>query len=139
MAKAEKIEERTKEFVKALEILTNQKVIKNQKELATILGYKNATAISEIKAGRVNIQPDKWQLFQKTFKWLPEEHTEISVVTVDENEEIIRLRQDVDNLKARNSLHTKLIKELLSEVRKKSNSAIDDYYSNELLNILSEE
>lgn len=68
-----KIELRTELFIKALEQLDKVNKLPSNVELARILGIKSKSTITEIKARRQNIQPDKWELFKKHFnKYLPD-------------------------------------------------------------------
>ena len=68
MAKALKIEPRTKAFIAAIDALKKRGRIKSNAELVQVLGINNVSTISEIKAERQNIQPDSWEKFKIYFQ-----------------------------------------------------------------------
>ena len=67
MGKLLKVEKRTKDFIAALEYLKKNKKMPTNLELARVLGVKNISTISEIKAERQNIQPASWENFKKEY------------------------------------------------------------------------
>lgn len=68
MAKAKKIERRTERFIDVYNMLDGQNKLPTNAELATIMGIKSKSTVSEILAKRQNIQPESWEKFKKHFK-----------------------------------------------------------------------
>ena len=68
MPKVLKLEPRTEQFIIACENLEKKGILPSNTELAAILGIKSKSIITEIRHRRLNIQPDKWELFKKHFK-----------------------------------------------------------------------
>lgn len=67
MAKALKIEGRTKDFITALKKLDERNLMPPNADLIKILGINSISTISEIKGERQNIKLEAWEKFKSKF------------------------------------------------------------------------
>lgn len=95
MAKANKIEARTKRFVSEYQKLKKAGKLPSHEALMAILKVKSKSSISEILAERQNIQPESWSAFRTHFGISEgDAKSETSELTVEEA--IRREREAVD-------------------------------------------